>query len=650
MPLPNIAHYGSWSSPITADLIVSESIGLSNVWLDGQDIYWMEMRPAEKGRYVIVCQTPDGQVVDVNPAPFNARTRVHEYGGGAYTAHAGTVYFAHFADQRLYRQDAGQEPAPLTPAEVDLRYADFRVDARRNRLIGVREDHRQAGREAINTIVSLPLDGAQHEGEVLVSGNDFYAGPRLSPDGQQLVWLTWNHPNMPWNGTELWLAPVRDDGALGEATLIAGGLDESIFQPEWSPDGTLYFVSDRSGWWNLYRRCDGRVEPVIRMEAEFGLPQWVFGMSTYSFAGAGQIVCTYTQQGQWTLATIDTGSLSLTPVNMPYTEISSLHANANDAVFRGGSPTQAPAIVQLELASQALQVLRSSSEVEIDTRYVSVPLPVEFPTENGLSAHAFYYPPHNPDFVAPVGETPPLLVEVHGGPTGASYSVLDLSIQYWTSRGFAVLDVNYGGSTGYGRSYQQRLEGAWGIVDIDDCCNGARYLAEQGKADPDRLIIRGGSAGGYTTLGALTFRDVFSAGASYYGVSDMGALAEETHKFESRYLDKLVGRYPEDKAIYDARSPLYHAEHLSSPVIFFQGLEDKIVLPNQAEMMVDAMRRNEVPVAYVPFEGEQHGFRQAENIKRSMGAELYFYSRIFDFPLAETVDPVHIENLESENG
>jgi dipeptidyl aminopeptidase/acylaminoacyl peptidase len=650
MAAPTIALYGSWKSPITADLIVSESIGVSNTWLDGQDVYWLEMRPAEKGRYVIVRRTPDGQVADVNPAPFNARTRVHEYGGGAYTAHAGTVYFAHFADQRLYRQDAGQEPVPLTPAEVDLRYADFRVDTRRNRLIGVREDHRQAGREAVNTIVSLPLDGAHHEGEILVSGNDFYASPRLSPDGEQLIWLTWNHPNMPWNGTELWLAPVHDNGALGEATLVAGGPDESIFQPEWSPDGMLYFVSDRSGWWNLYRWRNGAVEPVTQMEAEFGEPQWVFGMSTYDFASADQIICTYTEQGQWTLATIDTGTLALTPINMPYTDISSLHANATHALFRGGAPTEAPVIVQMDLATQTLHVLRRSSDKAIDTRYISVPLPVEFPTAGGLTAHAFYYPPHNPDFVAPVGEAPPLLVEVHGGPTGATSSVLDLSIQYWTGRGFAVLDVNYGGSTGYGRAYQRRLEDSWGIVDIDDCSNGARYLAEQGKADPDRLIIRGGSAGGYTTLGALTFRDVFSAGASYYGVSDMGALAEETHKFESRYLDKLMGRYPEDKAIYDARSPLYHADQLSCPVIFFQGLEDKIVLPNQAERMVEAMRWNEVPVAYVPFEGEQHGFRQAHNIKRAMEAELYFYSRIFDFPLAESIEPVHIENFESENG
>ncbi len=650
--MPKTAPYGSWKSPITADLIVSDSIRLGQIALDGADVYWSESRPQEKGRNVIMRRSADGEIRDVTPAPFNARTRVHEYGGGAYTVHAGTVYFTHFADQRLYRQPLGADPAPITPADVDLRYADFVVDEARNRLIGVREDHRAAGQEAVNTIVALPLDETEvgrtvspSEGIVLVEGNNFYATPRLSPDGRTLVWLTWNHPNMPWNGCELWMVPVHEDGSLGAAALIAGGEHESIFQPQWSPDGTLYFVSDRTNWWNLYRWRNGAIERVSEMDAEFGEAQWVFGMSTYAFSGPTQLVCLYLQNGFWQLATIDTESLALHAIDLPYTEIGGIQATADHVIFVGASATVAPAVLAMDTKSHAIEIVRRSSRTSVDARYFSMPQPIEFPTEGNLTAHAIYYPPHNPDFAAPSDAVPPLLVKSHGGPTSATSSELDLSIQYWTSRGFAVVDVNYGGSTGYGRAYRQRLEDHWGIVDVDDCANAARYLADQGLADPQRLIIRGGSAGGYTTLAALAFRDVFRAGASYYGISDLAALAEETHKFESRYLDKLIGPYPAAKDLYAARSPIHHPEGLSCPIIFFQGLEDKVVLPNQAEMMVQALLHKELPVAYVPFAGEQHGFRQAANIKRALEAELYFYSRIFDFPLAEPVEPVEIENL-----
>ena len=642
------ARFGEWQSPITADYIVSKSISIGTAAFDGEEIVWNEQRPAEAGRVAVVRRTAQGHTHDLIPAPFNARTRVHEYGGGAYLVHAGTLYFVNFADQCLYRVANEGEPEPLTPAGGDLRYADFVVDERRNRLIAVREDHRQAGHEAVNTIVSLPLAGIpapENDGEVLVAGNDFYSTPRLSPDGNYLVWLTWNHPNMPWDGTELWMADVHSDGRLGDARLVAGGRTESIFQPSWSPDGRLYFISDRSDWWNLYRYVHGQTETLTELDAEFGVPQWVFGTSTYDFISARQIACTYTQQGVWYLAILDTVSLELTMLDCPYTHISGIHANRSSILLRGGSPTEMPVLARLDLATRQFEILRRSSESSLDPSYFSVPQAVEFPTEDGLTAHAFYYPPHNPDFSAPPGERPPLIVEIHGGPTGATSSTLDLSSQYWTSRGFALLDVNYGGSTGYGRAYRQRLKDRWGIVDIDDCCNGARFIAEQGLADGKRLLIHGGSAGGYTTLAALAFRDVFSAGASYYGVSDLAALAEETHKFESRYLDGLVGPYPEAKAIYDARSPIYHVEGLSCPVIFFQGLEDKIVLPNQAEMMVEALLHKEVPVAYVAFEGEQHGFRRAENIKRALEGEFYFYSRIFGFTPAETLEPVEIENL-----
>jgi dipeptidyl aminopeptidase/acylaminoacyl peptidase len=518
------------------------------------------------------------------------------------------------------------------------------IDRHRNRLICVREDHTGAG-EAVNTIVSINLEDGSRA-RVLVSGNDFYSTPRLSPDGSRLAWLTWNHPNMPWDGTELWVGEFNDDGSLMQPKLIAGGIEESIFQPEWSPDGVLHFVSDRSGWWNLYRADeDGSVTALHEMPAEFGMPQWVFGMSLYAFESAEQIICAYIENGSSRLAKLETRTGTFEPLEIPYTDITSVHASTNRVVFRGGSPTEASAIVQLDLKTGQTEVLRRSNDLEIDPGYFSSPQAIEFPTEDGKTAHAFFYPPRNRDYVAPEGELPPLLVKSHGGPTSAATTTLALGIQYWTSRGIAVLDVNYGGSTGYGREYRKRLNDRWGIVDVDDCVNGARYLVERGLVDGNRLMITGGSAGGYTTLCALTFRDLFKAGASHYGVSDCEALAKETHKFESRYLDRLIGPYPERADLYRERSAIHHVDQLSCPVIFFQGLEDKVVLPNQSEMMADALRAKGLPVAYVAFEGEQHGFRRAENIKRALDGEIYFYSRIFGFELADEVEPVPIENL-----
>jgi dipeptidyl aminopeptidase/acylaminoacyl peptidase len=639
-----VAPYGSWKSPITSDLIVTGSVGLSQTAIDGEDVYWMEMRPSEGGRSVIVRRSADGETMDVTPSPFNARTRVHEYGGGDYTVKDGIAYFSNFSDQRLYRQTVGSEPQALTPA-VEMRYADMVVDERRGSLICVREDHTEAGREAVNTLVSIKPEG-EDSGRVLVSGNDFYSSPRVSPDGSRLAWLTWNHPNMPWDGTELWVGHLDEEGAVSRSERVAGSLEESIFQPEWSPDGVLYFVSDRSGWWNLYRWRDGQVEPLCNMEAEFGQPQWVFGLSAYGFASASRIICAYTERGSSRMASLDTQTGVLTPFEMPYTDITSLRVGPERAVFRGGSPTSPASIIELELATGETKTLRRSNDLKIDEGYLSIAQAVEFPTENGLTAHAFFYPPQNKDYNASPTTRPPLLVKSHGGPTSACSPTLSLSIQYWTSRGIAVLDVNYGGSTGYGRDYRERLKDQWGIVDVDDCVNGAKYLAERGLVDGERLTIDGGSAGGYTTLCALTFRDAFKAGASHFGVSDAEALARETHKFESRYLDGLIGPYPERADLYRARSPIHFTAQLSCPVIFFQGLEDKVVPPNQAELMVEALRAKGVAVAYVAFEGEQHGFRRAENIKRALDGELYFYSRVFGFELADEVEPVEIENLK----
>ncbi len=646
MNAPNVAPYGSWKSPITADLIVADSVGLGDMAIDGDDIYWTEMRPSEGGRYVLVRRAPDGGTEDVTPPPFNARTTVHEYGGAAFAVADGVVYFSNFADQRLYRQDPGKQPRPLSP-EVDLRYADGDVDRSRGRMVCVREDHTAEGREAVNTLVGVDLDRGG-PGEVLVSGNDFYAYPRLSQDGSRLAWITWNHPHMPWDGAELWVAEVSADGSLGHRERVPSSADDAITQPMWSPEGALYFISDRTGWWNLYRWRGGTAEPLHPVEAEFGVPQWGLGAATYGFASERRIICAYNVKGTWHIADLDTETKELLTVPTPFTEIGrgGMKVSPNRVVFNAGSPTMGAAVMLHELDTGQTTTLRKSGNVTVDDGYLSTPEAIEFPTEGGLTAHAFFYPPANKDFNGPSDEKPPLLVMSHGGPTGATSSTLSLSVQFWTSRGIAVVDVNYGGSTGYGTAYRRRLNETWGIVDVDDCVNATCYLERRGSVDGDRLMIRGGSAGGFTTLVALTMRDVFKAGASYYGLSELEVFAKDTHKFESRYLDTMIGPYPERKDLYYERSAINHTDGLSCPLIMFQGLEDKVVPPNQAELMLDALRKKGLPVAYVPFEGEQHGFRKSENIKRSLEAELYFYSRVFGFALADPIEPVAIENLD----
>ena len=642
---PTISPYGSWKSPITSDLIVEGSVGLGQTQFDGDDIYWIELRPKEGGRNVLVKRSADGACVVVTPPPFNTRTRVHEYGGGEAIVSNGTVYFSNFSDQRLYRQQPSKGPEPLTGIG-DVRYADGTLDHARGRIIYVREDHRNPDAEAVTSIVSVGLEPSDDFGSALIEGNDFYSSPRLSPDGNQLAWLTWNHPNMPWDGCELWVGEFGEDGKLASTRWVAGGTAESIFQPEWSLDGVLYFASDRSGWWNLERISpDGGIENVHQTKGELGMAQWMFGMSSYSFASAEQIICSHIEHGISTLGTLDLTTGKFTAIDCPYTDIQYLRAANGVAVFRGGSPTDVTSVVKLDLSTGRFETLRRSNDLETYPQYFSVPRAIEFPTEGGLAAHGFFYPPQNPDYRAPENAKPPLIVKSHGGPTASASTALSLSVQYWTSRGFAVLDVNYGGSSGYGRQYRERLNKKWGLVDVDDCVNGARYLAERGEVDPYRLIITGGSAGGYTTLSALTFRNVFKAGASYFGISDLESMARDTHKYESQYLTGLLGPYPERKDIYFDRSPINFPEKLSCPVIFFQGLEDKVVPPNQAEKMVAAMRAKGIPVSYVAFPGEQHGFRQAKNIKRALDGELYFYSRIFGFALAEPVEPVEIENL-----
>lgn len=646
------APYGSWKSPITSDLVTAGSLRLDSIVVDGTDTYWLESRVAEQGRSIIMRCNQEGKIVQLTPANFSVRNRVHEYGGAAYTVHDGQVFFCNDADQCIYQHFPGQavrlaSPVVSNPQEKQAklrRYADLVIDTKRQRLICVHEDHRANGMEAFNAIVSINLHDAQ-DLVILAAGSDFYAHPQISPDGEQLSWISWNHPHLPWDGNALNVATFQADGSLAPAKFVAGGNQEAIFQPQWSPDGVLHFVSDRTGWGNLYRYCQDKVEPLLTTRAEFGLPQWVFGQSTYGFASDQQIICTYTQGGIWHLASLDPDNAEITPIEQPYTDISQLQVTAARAFFIGGSPTKSAAIIELNLQDLSLQVVQAAPLAAIDTHYFSQPQLVAFPTTNQQIAYAFYYPPTNPDYQALSTEQPPILVKSHGGPTSSTTSQLNLRVQYWTSRGFGYLDVNYRGSTGFGREYMHQLDGQWGILDVQDCIDGAQYLVQQGRADADRLAISGGSAGGYTTLCALTFHDVFKAGASHYGVSDLTALAQDTHKFESRYLDRLVAPYPQGSEIYQARSPINFPDKLNCPAIFFQGLEDTVVPPNQATKMVAALQKQGIAVAYVPFAGEQHGFRQAANIKTALEGEFYFYAQVFGFKPAETLPPIEISNF-----
>jgi dipeptidyl aminopeptidase/acylaminoacyl peptidase len=666
-----VAPYGTWTSPLTAARVTAGALRLDQIQLDGDAVYWLEGRASEGGRNVIVRRAPDGTTIDLTPRAFNVRSRVHEYGGAAYAVHNGTVYFSNFSDQRLYRQIGSGAPEALTAAGYF--YADCRVDTAHRRLLCVREDHTRSDAEPVNTITAISIDtaGAKEAAKaaslqtVLVEGADFYSDPIVNPAGTAMAWLQWRHPNMPWDGTELWTAAIKPDGSLGARERVAGGADESIFQPEWSPDGTLYFVSDRTGWWNLYRAVKPKgltppgsinIEPLHPMAAEFGKPQWGLSMVTYAFITANRIAATYVEEGRWKLALIETDPRKFEPIALSQQPMESIRADTRAIYFVGGSATEREMIARVNLAAMEAEPLRTSGE-KIAPEWISVPEAVTFrvtpeagpephmgePTAP-RDVHAFYYAPTNPTVAALAEEKPPMLVLTHGGPTGATADVLDPEVQFWTSRGFAVLDVNYSGSTGYGRPYRDRLKGQWGIVDVEDAVGGAQAMVAQGKADPARLMIRGGSAGGYTTLAALTFHNTFKAGASYYGISDIEVLARDTHKFESRYLDSLIGPYPAAKDLYIKRSPIHFTDRLSCPLILFQGLEDKVVPPNQSAMMAEAVRKKGLPVAYVTFEGEQHGFRKAENIIRALEAELYFYGQVFRFAVADKIDPVTIDN------
>ncbi|MDX6623754.1 MAG: hypothetical protein QOE75_1686 [Solirubrobacterales bacterium] len=640
--------FGSWRSPISAESVAraGRRLGAPALAADGA-VWWSEGRPSEAGRVALVRRGADGESTDVTPAEFNVRTRVHEYGGGSWTlAGPDRVLFANFADQRLYSQRLGEAPVALTPEPrrpAALRYADLRLSPDGETIFCVRERHGEG--EPRNEIVALPLDGSA-EPTVLAAGRDFYSFPRPSPDGAELAFTCWEHPNMPWDGTELWLAPLADPGA---ARLVAGGPAESVFQPGWDEQGRLHFVSDRDGWWNLYRvGGDGGIEQLTREEAELGHPQWLFGGSTYAFLAGGSIAVIRNDGGEERLGVLDPRSERVTDLGLAFTSFGfpALSSAGSKVAFAAAGPARETAIVVYDAASAETEVLREASDEAVDPAYAPIPRAIEFPTAGGETAHAFFYPPTNPEFSPPEGELPPLIVQSHGGPTSHATPALDHEFIFWTSRGFGVVDVNYRGSSGFGRAYRDRLQGNWGVVDTEDCVAAATHLAERGEADRRRLTIRGGSAGGYATLCALVFHDEFAAGASYYGVADTETLARDTHKFEARYLDGLIGPYPERADLYRERSPIHFLERLSAPVILFQGLEDEVVPPNQAEAMVAALAAKGIPHAYLAFAGEQHGFRKAETEIRCLEAELYFYGRILGFEPADELEPVEIASLD----
>ncbi len=639
------APYGTWRSPISAADLARSAIALDDLQVAGGTPYWIESRPAEGGRYVIV--TPGtGGIAERTPAGLNARTRVHEYGGRPYTvASDGTIYFSHFADQRVYVQRPDAAPVPITPP--GYRYADFALDSIGARLFCVREDH-TAGGEPMNAIVALDLAATvagsndpdsridPSGGAVLCADGDFAAYPRPSADGRRLAWIAWNHPDMPWDATSLYVAELTARG-LEQRTPIAGGPAESVLEPRWDCGGTLYFVSDRTGWWNLYRYRNGQAEAVLVLDGEIGGPLWMLGESSYVLTDDGRALvrCTRNAQDRLGIVRLD-GATSRNPsiefLDLPFVAYSNIQMlDRSTAIAIAGSVVSEPAVITIDLATGAHRVLRAPSTLKLDPACVSRAEPIEYRTLGGRTAHAFYYPPANPGFLPLEGEKPPLVVKAHGGPTGHSGPQFNLATQFWTTRGFAVLDVNYGGSSGYGRAYRERLNGNWGVIDVADVVAGVEHLISMGRVDGARTAVRGGSAGGFTVLAALAFHDVFRAGADYYGVSDLEALARDTHKFESRYLDRLVAPLPEGKAIYEARAPIRHLESFHAPLIVFQGAEDAVVPPSQSRALVAALERKGVPVVYMELEGEQHGFRKAESIVRTLEAELAFYGRVFGF-------------------
>ena len=634
---------GSWPSPIDARLVAGGSRGYGELRAKDAALFWTESRPEEGGRSTLVARVGD-RVRELTPQPFNPRSRVHEYGGGSYcVADRGggrrCVYFVNFADQSVYEVPLGADgqtlatPQRITRGDADERYADLAWDG--GALLAVRERHAAGGPEPVNDLVRIDV-GSGHV-DVLHQGHDFYAAPRPSMDGR-LAFLVWDHPNMPFDGCQLLVADI-DGNRLREATVVAGGANESVVQPEWNGE-RLLFVSDLGGHWNLYAHNGSGVYPVLPDAAEYGGPAWQFASTYYVPVGPGHVVARRVEDGVPSLVMVDLDQGLASPVDDACSSYTDIVRTPDGVAYIAGFVDKPRQVVGLRLDSRSSASLARHDGPAVGTGFIATPESLTFPSAAG-DAHAFFYPPANDDCGVAEGELPPLLVTTHGGPTSNAWADLDWRVQYYTSRGWAVVDVNYGGSTGFGRAYRERLNGTWGRTDVDDCVACVRHLIAGGRVDPTRVAIKGGSAGGFTTLAALAFTDVFRAGASHYGVADLDALASDTHKFESRYLDTLLGS-PDAVA---ERSPINHVDRLGCPVIFFQGADDKVVPPNQAESMREALAAKGIPVAYLLFEGEGHGFRCSENVQRAIEAEYAFFAKVFGFEPADELPDIDIENL-----
>ena len=617
--------FGTWPSAISPEIVSSAAPKISSIQSYKDQLFWVESRPQESGRNVIVSQDKDGITHDLLPEPYSHSSRVHEYGGMAYTLSGDTLYFVNGADQCIYKLDIGSNQQPTAITDPGPRFADLIVDSVNNRLIAVCEQHSDQT-EPENYLAAVSLDKSNQQPQRLAWGADFYAYPRISPNGKNLCWIEWNHPNMPWDSTQLCCADIQGN-SLSKKRLVAGADDnEAIFQPQWSPDNQLYYVSDRNNWWNIYSADSGI---ALDMPAEFATPLWKFGMSTYDFIDSNTIACLWTQQGTWHCGFIDITNKTLNTINSAYKSMQAACCHNGKLHMVAGAPNIADEVVAVS-QRDIIESVYSPSSLDVESDNLAIPESICFPTANNERVQAFFYAPTHSQYAGMDKELPPVIAICHGGPTGATDCGLNLKIQYWTNQGFAVVDINYRGSTGFGRNYRHALTGAWGLSDIEDTQYAINYLVAQQKVDPKRCIIRGSSAGGYTVLSALTFTDTFKAGASLYGIGNLETLVSDTHKFESLYLNKLVGPYPAQKEIYQQRSPINHIDQLNCPVIFLQGLEDKVVPPNQAKIMVESLRNKGIDVEYVEFPDEGHGFRKSENIIRAMEAELAFYSDIFN--------------------
>jgi dipeptidyl aminopeptidase/acylaminoacyl peptidase len=647
-PGPMRAPYGSWKSPLSAEALSGARVSFADLRSVDARLYWTETQPAAGGISALFSLGgTSAAAAPVTPAGVNVRTRVHEYGGAPYAVVGESIYYSQFSDQRLYALGPQGGAPPLTPP--GYRYADCAAQPARGgaaaALICVREDHTDPA-QVRNALVRLPLPGGG-AGEVLYADSDFVAYPRVSPDGRQLAFISWNHPHMPWDATYLKVAKLNG-GRMTAPLTVAGGPTESVIEPQWDRDGTLYFISDRSGWWNLYARRGADVQAVWPRAAECADPLWQFGQANYALLGNGRAVLRFNERGLDRLAVVDLRRGDARILDLPYVEYAYLaRVDAGHVAAIAGSMESPPSLVRIDVESGSVETVHSAGAALLAAASISVAEPIEFPSSHGRLAHAFYYPPRNPAYTAPADTRPPLLTLVHGGPTARASPAYSARIQFWTSRGFAVADVDYGGSCGYGRSYRQELNGNWGVVDVEDVIAAARFLGLAGRVDPAHIAISGGSAGGYTVLVALSTSDVFRAGADYYGVSDMTALARDTHKFESRYLDSLIGPLPQSQSVYESRSPLNHLDGFKVPLIIFQGADDPIVPPNQSALIVAALRGRGVPLAYLLYAGESHGFRKPENIIRSLQAELSFYGQVFGFKPADMLPPLTIEHLRS---